>query len=238
MEQHATMTERLAIIPARGNSKRLPRKNILPINGTPMIAFPIRACLESRLFDKVVVSTEDPEIAEIASAEGAMVSSRCNELTTDDSSIAEVCLALLQELADTGYRPDEFCCVYATAVFMTPADLANALTLLHNNCGTNMVMGVSKFNLQAHQAMFYSNGFLKPMWPELMGRKSQQMPELVASNGTLIWTRTDQFQQEGAFPRSGIRGYTIPHFRAIDIDTEEDYKLLSLLTMNRDGEIE
>tara|TARA_Y100000588_G_scaffold392835_2_gene506260 strand:- start:4894 stop:5586 length:693 start_codon:yes stop_codon:yes gene_type:complete len=223
------MTNRLAILPAAGTSKRLPRKNILPIQNTPMLAYPINTCLQSKLFDRVIVSTEDSEIANIAEAEGASVHKRDKSLSTDEASIAQVCMALLTELATEGYRPDTFCCVYATAIFLTPTDLTDSFALLGQEDNTRMVVGVSSFNLQPHQAMFENDGYLEAMWPDVIRKKSQQIPELVASNGTLIWTKTSEFLEETGFPASKIRGYRIPYFRAIDIDTPEDYRTASLL---------
>ena len=194
-----------------------------------MLAYPVKACLDSQLFDRVIVSTEDGEIAKIAEGEGAAIHKRDSSLSTDQASIAQVCFTLLKELAADGYKPETFCCVYATAAFLSTTDIANALALLDQDSETKMVIGVSSFNLQPHQAMFENDGYLQPMWPDIVRAKSQQMPELVASNGTLIWTKTSVFFSEAGFPTSQIRGYRIPYLRAIDIDTPEDYKAATLL---------
>jgi len=221
---------RLAIIPARGGSKRLPRKNVLPFRGEPMLVHPLRACLESNLFDRVIVSTEDSEITDAARSAGGEVKGRPESLTTDTSSIAEVCVDLLERLAREGYRPELFCLVFATAVFITPEDLRNALEMLDQEPVADSILGVSEFNLQAHQALKEEDGFLTPMWPDLVRRKSQELPRFVASNGTLSWVRRKAFMDLKNFPLERLRGYEIPYLRSIDIDTADDYELALSIT--------
>ena len=150
---------------------------------------------------------------------------RPESLTTDTSSIAEVCVDLLERLAEEGYRPELFCLVFATAVFITPDDVRNALELLDREPVADLVLGVSEFNLQAHQALKEQDGFLTPMWPDLVRRKSQELPRFVASNGTLSWTRCAAFLEQKNFPLERMRGYEIPYLRAIDIDTAADFEL-------------
>ena len=114
---------RVAIIPARGGSKRLPRKNILAVAGKPMLHYPSNCAHESGLFEKVIVSTEDDEIAELASSSNAEVIDRAVELAGDNIPVADVCQNVLSYLADKGEMPDSFCCIYATAIFLQPDDL-------------------------------------------------------------------------------------------------------------------
>ena len=190
-----------------------------------MLVHPLRACLESELFDRVIVSTEDDEIADAARSAGGEVMERPESLTTDTSSIAEVCVDLLERLAEEGYRPELFCCVFATAVFITSEDVRNALELLDQEPVADLVLGVSEFNLQAHQALREQGGFLTPMWPDLVRRKSQELPRFVAGNGTLSWVRCAAFLDKKNFPLERMRGYETPYLRAIDIDTAADYAL-------------
>ncbi len=116
----------VAIIPARGGSKRLPRKNILSIEGRPMLTYPVSAALESGTFDDVVVSTEDEEISGIARAAGARVLERPEELAEDRAKVAQVCLHALNELEKEGAPIDKFCCVYATAIFLAREPFARS----------------------------------------------------------------------------------------------------------------
>jgi pseudaminic acid cytidylyltransferase len=221
--------ERLAIIPARGGSKRLPRKNVLPVLGRPMIEYPITAALRSDLFDEVIVSTEDKEIAGVAESAGARVMDRPMELATDKSTVTEVCLYVLDELEKIGKKPKKFCCIYATAIFLRPQDLIESYNLLMKDPPCEAVMGVSEYNLHPVQALVEKHGFLEWMWPEYEDLKSQLYPHLVCSSGSIYWNVTDTFKEKKTFYVKRLKGYEIPRGRAVDIDTEEDYRVAKAL---------
>lgn len=208
----------IAIIPARGGSKRLPRKNILPINGHPMVAYPVRAALASKLFSDVVVSTEDEEIARVAEQYGATVAHRLDRLATDRSTVADVCHNLLQQSQYNGV--DTFCCIYATAAFVTPSQLTESHRLL-DTANANYVMGVSHFNYPPVKALVYQNGYLESLYPAYQQKKSQEFPECVVSNGTLYWGRTQAFLDERDFYGHKLVGYPV---EAVDIDNQADYE--------------
>lgn len=219
------MTNRVALIPARGGSKRLPRKNILPVLGRPVIHYPVKAALDSGCFDRIIVSTEDEEIRDIAMEAGAQVMERPGHLAQDRSTVAQVCVDALARLAGQDIKPDWFCCIYPTAIFITPEDLCASVALMENNNRANCVMGISDFNLQPLQSLEKDeNGFLKPRWQDCT-HQSQFHPELVASNGTLYWCRTESFLQQKSFYTDKMIGYKIPWIRAIDLDTPEDYDI-------------
>ena len=214
--------KRVAIIPARGGSKRLPRKNVLPILGQPMLAYPIRAALQSELFDRVIVSTEDQEIKQAALDAGADVFQRPEALAEDSAKVVQVCKQVLDVMREQDDQPEFFCCIYATAVFITPEDIRNSFQLFSQEPKPDVVMGVSEFNLHPVQALEEKDGFLTPKWPEYIGLQSQYHPHLVASNGTLYWARTSYFEQNPNFYCSRLKGYSIPKLRAIDLDTQDD----------------
>ena len=219
------MTDRVALIPARGGSKRLPRKNVLPVLGRPMLHYPVKAALASGCFDRVIVSTEDEEIRCVAMDAGALVVDRPAHLAQDRSTVVDVCLDTLARLDEQGINPDWFCCIYPTAIFITPEDLCLSFALTQKNIQANCVMGVSDFNLQPLQSLEKDeNGFLKPKWQECT-LQSQCHPDLVASNGTLYWCRTKSFLQQKSFYTDKMVGYKIPWLRAIDLDTPEDYEI-------------
>jgi pseudaminic acid cytidylyltransferase len=229
---------RVAIIPARGGSKRLPRKNILPILGKPALFYPIQAALKTGLFDRVIVSTEDDEIKQAAAESGAEVMTRPEQLAGDQAGVVQVCQDVLEQLDRQGICPAHFCCIYATAVFITPGDLHGAFSMIEQFAEADMVMGVSRFNLQPLQAMASNeNGYLKPRWPAYNRLQSQHHPGLVASNGTFYWADTQAFLTEKTFYADRLKGYEIPWIRAIDLDTSEDYetaKLLAPLMLNKE----
>lgn len=214
--------DKIAIIPARGGSKRLPRKNILPVNGHSMLTYPIKMALESRLFDAVLVSTEDDEIANVARQAGAEVVIRPQVLAQDKSTVAQVCLHVLEK-----YPVTEFCCIYATAILLKSETLRKAYQELYRDAVTNYVMGVSEYNYPPVQALKSNeDGFLTYMWPEYVGKQSQSYPQLVVSNGTFVWGRRDAFMHDRIFYVKGLRGFLVPTNESLDIDTQEDYESL------------
>ena len=221
--------KRIAIIPARGGSKRLPRKNVLPILGKPMLAYPIQAAQQSEMFDRIIVSTEDEEIEQAALEAGAEVFQRPEALAQDRARVVEVCKHVLDVLNSQNEQPEFFCCIYATAVFVTPEDLRNSFQLFNQEPHPDVVMGVSEFNLHPVQALEEKDGFLAPKWPEYLDIQSQFHPQLVASNGTLYWARTNYFEQNPSFYCSRLKGYPIPKRRAIDLDTQEDLDFACLI---------
>ncbi|WP_321417467.1 acylneuraminate cytidylyltransferase family protein [uncultured Desulfobacter sp.] len=212
----------IAIIPARGGSKRLPRKNVLPILGKPMLTYPIYAAQNSKMFDRIIVSTEDDEIRNAALEAGAEVFQRPDELAGDRAKVVQVCKQVLDVLREQGETPAYFCCIYATAVFVSPEDLTNSFQFFNQDPSPDVVMGVSEFNLQPVQALEEKEGFLTPKWPEYISLQSQFQPKLTASNGTIYWARTIYFEQNPSFYCARLKGYPIPRQRAIDLDTQED----------------
>ena len=220
----------IAIIPARGGSKRLPRKNILPLGGQPMIGYPIKAALDSDLFSEVVVSTEDAEIADIAGGFGAKVVARNAELASDTCGVDEVCLDFLKHI-DINVCP-AFCCIYATAALIEPSDLVAGYELLQTTAA-DTVMSVSHYNYHPVQALQTSDGFLKPMWPEFSHLKSQSYPDLVVSNGTFYWSETEAYLQNRSFYGRRLKPFLLPPEKAVDIDTPEDYERAQLMFSHR-----
>lgn len=216
------MPRQIAIIPARGSSKRLPRKNILPINGQPMISYPIRAAKESGLFDEIIVSTEDEEIAKIAKSYDVTVSIRPDSLAQDRSTVNQVCDELLSR--DEYQDVESFCCIYATAIFLTVEDLVNANKLLTIKPSVDYVMGVSEYNYHPVQAMIEIDGYLTSMWPKYNSMQSQFYPHLVASNGTMYWARKDKFLKDKTFYGERLVSYKLLDSHTVDIDTIDDYE--------------
>lgn len=194
-----------------------------------MLTYPIRTAAESGLFESVVVSTEDAEIAELADAAGARVLARPDDLAQDRSTVVQVCLHALDALEAEGNAVEEFCCIYATAIFLTVDDLRRSYELLHKPPMADFVMGVSEYDLHPVQALKETNGFLEPMWPEYRGLQSQFYPKLVASNGTLYWAKAGAFRQSRSFYGTRLKGYEIARSQIINIDTPDDLKRARLL---------
>lgn len=214
--------KRIAIIPARGGSKRVPRKNLAEINGRPMIAHPIATARASGVFERVIVSTEDREIANVSEAAGAEVFWRSEALADDQATVVAVCKELVDAIARVEAEPDIFCCIYPTALFVNVEDLIQSLALLEGASTTQVAMAVSAYAIHPYKALESVGGYLRPLWPESNQSKSQTFPRLVASNGTFYWARTASFRANPTFYPERLVGYELPPSRAIDVDTTED----------------
>lgn len=219
----------IAIIPARGGSKRLPRKNILPLGQKPLLQWVIEACMNSKVFDDVIVSSEDAEIQSLAEALGATLHYRKTEIAGDRSTVVEVCLSVLED-----FQSSEFCCVYATAALLTPLTLIKSGEVFSNSHEADALMGVSKFNHSPLQALSIGeNGFAKMLFPDFMKVQSQFYPETRVSNGMFYWVRSKAFLEEKTFYCEKLKVYDVPENETCDLDTEDDYIALKKLFNKR-----
>lgn len=212
----------VAIIPARGGSKRLPRKNILPLGGKPMIVWTIDAAKKAKVFDKIIVSSDDDEIIDIALKENIYISKRSEDLAGDNASVVEVCASVLEEEKNKNLYYEYFCCLYATSPFRNEKDILNVLNLVTNN-NNNFAMAVTKFDFPAHQALFKINDSLVPMCPTLINQNSNDLNEIFIDNGSTYACLTKAFMKEKTFYNSSLKGYFMPRSRSVDIDFAEDY---------------
>ena len=202
----------LAIIPARGGSKRLPRKNILPFNGRPIISYPIRSALESGLFKKIIVSSDDDEILSIAREYGAYGVKRPSELSEDWSSEIDAYAHVLEN-----EQCDYFCGIYPTAVFLKTSEIKGAFIELMQR-KANICMGVTKFNDQHpfQTILQRGNGYYSLWVPEL--NEQTPYPDAYASNGSLYW-----FKNEKPLRYFPEKMTVYPTFN-IDINNIDDFK--------------
>ena len=217
------MSDAVAIIPARGGSKRVPRKNILHVNGRPLIAYTIDAALKSECFAEVVVSTEDAEIAAISEAAGAVVQRRDARLASDTATMVDVCCDALGRL---DRQPQRFACLLATAALRTADDIRSAAAMLvPSRC--DFVMAVTEYEKSPLQALVeQSDGSLRLMWPDLIDLPRTEAPKLVVDNGSIYWCRTAAFLAERTFYGRSLQGYRMPRERSVDVDTATDLALL------------
>ena len=180
----------IAIIPARGGSKRIKNKNIVDLNGIPIITYPIKTAISANLFDEIIVSTDSAEIAHIAQNAGAKILNRSAELSTDEIGFSDVCLDVIDKVFC-----DMFCCIYATAAFIDANDIINAYNLFNHSPYPDVVMGVSPYSIHPYKALETQNGFLQPLFQAENLQQSQTYPKFLASNGTLYWSKTDIFKK-------------------------------------------
>ena len=214
----------VAIIPARGGSKRLPRKNVIDFLGRPIIAYTIEAAIEAECFDRVVVSTEDDEVAGVAERCGAIVDHRKPELATDAAGVVAVCIDFLEREARAGRDWQVMACLYATAPLRTAGDIRETVALLSPGV-CDFAMAVTAFDHQPHQALKFADGWLYPMWPELVERRASDLPALRVGNGSTYAVSVPQFLSRRSFYGPRMRGYEMPRHRSVDIDTRDDLEL-------------
>ena len=211
----------VALIPARGGSKRLPRKNILDVAGRPLLAYSIETAKKSGLFDHLYVSTEDDEIAAVAEQYGAELIERPACIAEDRSSVVEVCLHALEVHSEI----EQMCCIYPTSFLLQMQILEEAYEILNTTDDVDFVMGVSEYEYSPVQALRAdNNGYLSYMWPEWQGIQSQFYPTTYVSNGTFYWAKTAAFIRERTFCGKRLKGLVVPENQVSDINTEEDLR--------------
>ena len=214
----------VAIITARGGSKRIPRKNVKPFMGRPMIAYAIAAARESGLFDEVMVSTDDPEIAETAKAHGAAVPFLRSAATANDfAATADVLKEVIAEYAKLGVAFDEFCCIYPCVPFLTGGLLREAHEAFAASAADSL-MPVVKYSFPIQRALRRTaEGFLEFREPENAPRRSQDLEPMYHDVGMFYFHRTTSFGRKGR-----VAMFEMPEERIQDIDTMDDWKMAEL----------
>ena len=218
---------RIAVIPARGGSKRIPRKNIRDFAGKPMIAWSIDAAFKSELFDRIIVSTDDPEITSIALKYGAEVPFiRPLELSDDHTGTVIVIRHAISWLIKSGIHPRHVCCIYATAPFITPEHLCSAYSLLEKNQETDFVFSVAPFESSVFRAVKISeDNNVSMFWPEDEMTRTQDLPIAYHDTGQFYWGALEAWLHRDRVFTSNSRAIILPPHLVQDIDTAEDWKL-------------
>lgn len=216
-------TERVAIIPARGGSKRIPRKNLYPIEGRPLVQWAISTCLDSAVFDRVIVSTDDDEIASAAISAGAEVPfMRAAGLSNDHSSISLVVADALQRLEASAVTSLVACCVYPTAIGLLPEDLVGSAAMIDGNPAIDFVISVASFGHPVQRAMRCAeDGRLSMISPANVEIRTQDLETLWHDAGQFVWGRAPAWLANLPVLSNGW-GYELPRWRAVDLDDGED----------------
>lgn len=213
------------LIPARGGSKRLPRKNIVDFSGRPIIAYTIEAALGCGLFDSVTVSTEDAEIARVAELYGAVVSVRQSDLASDNARVIDVCLDYIQQQEKKGMLPEVLCCLLATAPLRGIEDIRKVCELVICG-GCDFSMAVTTYALPPFQALRSTEGgYLSPMWPDMAKKRSQELPQLLVDNGSTYCVKVEAFRRQKTFYGERLGGHRMPREKSIDIDEQSDLEM-------------
>jgi pseudaminic acid cytidylyltransferase len=223
----------VAIIPARGGSQRLPRKNIADFLGRPMLAYTVDAAIESECFARIVVSTEDEEIAEVARRIGVLVDRRRPELAGHQVGLVDVCLDFLEREERESRMWHNLACLYATAPMRNAQDIRETMALLEpGRCG--FAMAVTSYDHYPHQALkLETERALTPMWPDLVTKRGSDLPPLRAGNGSTYAVNVAEFRKHRSFYGPNLRGHDMPRERSVDIDTADDLEFATWLAGRR-----
>lgn len=220
----------IAIIPARGGSKRIPRKNIKAFHGKPMIAYSIEAALNSGCFDKVIVSTDDAEIAEIAIKHGAEVPfMRPADISDDYATTLDVIKHAIEFTESQGWAVKNVCCIYATAPFLIPEFIQKGLDEL-TSAKIDYAFSATSFPFPIQRALKLSDEHRVEMFqPEHLNTRSQDLEEAYHDAGQFYWGTKSAFLQRKPFFSPQSKAVLLPRKRVQDIDTNEDWELAEAL---------
>ena len=215
----------VAIIPARGGSKRIPKKNIKSFYGKPLIAYSIETALESNLFDKIIVSTDSKEIARVAKEYGAEVQMRPEELANDYATTAEVIDYVVDNL-DKDYK--YLCTIYATAPFLQSKYLIEGLEKLKNSTAINSFSATTMpFPIQ-RTFKIDKNGRSEMFFPEYYSTRSQDLEEAYQDAGQFYFTKLNRKSDKIMFGSDSIP-IILPRYLVQDIDTIEDWEMAEIM---------
>ncbi len=220
---------KIAIIPARGGSKRIPRKNIKPFAGKPMIAHAIDAAKSSGLFDRVVVTTDDEEIAAIAREYGAEIPFvRPSELADDHTPTVPVVAHAIQACQTLGWQIDYACCIYPGVPFIQVNDLKAGLALLKTS-GADYCFPATEFPSAIQRALMREqDGRMAPFYPEYELTRTQDLEPAYYDAGQFYWGETRAWLSNPKLHSGGV-GLPIPNWRVVDIDTNDDWARAELI---------
>lgn len=222
------MNKSVAIITARGGSKRIPRKNIRLFCGKPIICFSIEAAISSGIFDKVMVSTDDTEIAEIALNAGAEVpffrsANTSNDFATTAEVLEEVLLQYHLDNQEFRYG----CCIYPTAPFVTADKLKAAFELLKNK-NADSIIPINKFSFPIWRSFKMDEGRLSFNWPEYELKRSQDLPSSYHDAGQFYFFNVQKFFENKKLVSENTFGLEVPESEVQDIDNEEDWQIAEI----------
>ena len=218
----------MAIIPARGGSKRIPLKNIKPFCGKPIIEYSVEAALQSEVFDEVMVSTDHKGIAETAAKAGAKIPFfRSAENSNDFAGTAEVLIEVLKDYKKSATEFEYICCIYPTAPFVTAKKLKTAMNLLINK-KANAVLPMVQFSYPIQRSLKIEGDFAKMLWPENYTARSQDLMPVYHDCGQFYCLRVDSLLANPILYPNKTIPFLTSELEMQDIDNETDWKLAEL----------
>jgi N-acylneuraminate cytidylyltransferase len=225
----------IAVIPCRGGSKRVPRKNVRLLHGKPAVAYTIEAALMSGVFQSVIVSTDSEEIAEVSRAYGAEVPFvRDSSLADDYTPVSAVTLDVLNRLVPQSGIYDNVCQLMANCPLRTASAIRDSYAQFLETAALSQISVTEYGWFNPWWAMTRDDqNALTPLFKEQMETRSQDLPTLYCPTGAVWWAKPDVLRQYGTFYAPNYRGWAIPWQQAVDIDTEEDWKMAEVLMTGR-----
>jgi N-acylneuraminate cytidylyltransferase len=218
----------LCIIPARGGSKRIPRKNIRDFLGKPMLAYPVSNAIASGLFDEIMVSTDDAEIAEIAIQSKAGVPFfRSVETAGDTATTASVISEVLENYTSIGKEFDYVCCLYPCTPLLTPQRIIDGFTAISDR-RLHTVLTVQEFDFPVQRALKVVNDEVRFMFPEFALTRSQDLDTLYHDAGQFYWLEVNKFMKTKTIIGEKCGYVVLSGMDAQDIDNESDWKMAEL----------
>lgn len=218
----------IAIITARGGSKRIPKKNIKDFCGEPIIAYSIKAAMQAAYFDEIMVSTDSEEIADTARKYGASVPFMRSERTSNDYAVtADVMEEVLAEYDRRGKSFDAFCCIYPTAPFVTAEKLVRAMEL-YQATAADAVVTVVPYSFPPQRAFVIREGYVRYQYPENERVRSQDLEPVYHDCGQFYLCSTEKFRQHHTLILPASLPFVVPESEVQDIDTEEDWQLAEI----------
>jgi N-acylneuraminate cytidylyltransferase len=218
----------LAIIPARGGSKRIPRKNIKDFCGKPIIAYSIEAALNSNLFEEIMVSTDDTEIANAAKKYGAKVPfMRSEENSNDFAGLTDVCIEVVKCYKSLGVNFGTVCCILPTALLMSSKTITTAKEMLDTN-DYDCVFPVTEYSYPVQRSLKIEGGFVKMRWPKNFLKRSQDLEKTYHDAGQFYFIKTKTLLTEKRMFTEKSGAIILNNLEVQDIDTETDWKLAEL----------
>ncbi len=221
--------KKIAIIPARGGSKRIPNKNIRLFLGKPIISYPIRAALNSGLFEEVMVSTDSVLIADVAKEYGAKVPfTRSPENATDLAPLKDVILEVLNNYSSKGTKFDYFCCLLPASPLIKAERLTESFQSLIDNNSSSLIP-VVKYSHPVQRAFrINESGILEMMWPENSLKRTQDLESTYHDSGSFYWALTNSFEKENTFFTTNCMPMVLPESEVQDIDDEQDWLMAEM----------
>jgi len=215
---------KLAVIPARGGSKRIPGKNIRLFSGKPLINYSIEAAINSQLFDKVIVSTDSEEIKALSISLGAEVPFlRPEHLSNDVVGTRPVTNHAIEYCREHFFDPEHVCCIYATAPFLEQSYLKKGLEALEANKQLDFAFSVTTFPFPVQRALLKDADGVKPMMPEFINKRSQDLEEVYHDAGQFYWGTGEAWLSSKVVFSANSYPVVLPRHLVQDIDTQEDW---------------